>query len=184
MSTGDWIQVSVLGATLLAVCWYAWEARKQARANTEMAREMREQRLLTTRPILLLSPVAEEHGRWNEGTANEIIRLALPGPLAEATPVRIANVGAGVAVEIKVPYKLSERSPAERVIDYLAAGSAEIENNFHLAPAEESHNQRTLKITYHDVFGNSYESRREFQKQPDSQHYVFTALVHRELPRR
>jgi len=182
MNTGDWIQVFVLAATLLAVLWYAWEARKQAKASARIAEEAREQRLLTTRPILLLSPVAEEQG-WDGDIARDIIRLALPGPLADATPVRIVNVGTGVAVEVKVPYELPAQNPAEAVIDYLPAGSGHMERNFHLAPKQGRGNQRVLKITYYDVFGNVYESTREFHKEPGSQDYLFTPLRHREVRR-
>ena len=186
MSTGEWIQVGVavvLTLTLGAVLWYAWEARRQTAASVKMAQEMREQRLLATRPILLLSPLVEEHGRWNDGIGSETIRLALPGPLADTTPVRIINVGTGVAVETTVPYKLELQHPRERVIDYLPAGSDDIEHNFYLAPKEGRPDERVLKITYCDVFGNIYESTREFHKEPDSQSYAFTPLRHGEVRR-
>jgi len=56
MNTGDGIQIGVavvLTLTLLAVCWYAWEARKQAAASVEMAQEMRQQRLIGVQPIVV-----------------------------------------------------------------------------------------------------------------------------------
>ena len=176
MSMGEWVVAVVLTLTLFGVLWYACETRK-------LAKEAREQRLLTTRPIVLLSPLTREHGRWNDDIAQEAIRLALPGPLAEATPVRIINMGPGIAVEIRVPYKREGRGPDEWVIDYLAAGLHDIEHNFYLAPKQGRSSQKVLKITYYDVFGNFYESTREFHKEPDSQDCLFTPLVHRELPR-
>ena len=174
MTTGEWIQlaaVSVLAVTLGAVLWYAWEARK-------LAKEAREQRLLTMRPIVLLSPFAEETELKG---ADEAIRLAVVGPLPDTTPVTLTNVGSGVAVALRVPYKLPEQGPGERVVDYLPPSSVDIEHYFHLAPKEGRSHKRMLKITYYDVFGNPYESTREFHKDPDSNHYGFTPLVHREV---
>lgn len=170
MTAGEWIQVAtvaVLAVTLLGVLWYASEARKQ--------------RLVTTRPILLLSPLTLECGRWDDDIANQILRLALRGPLTDTTPVRVINIGQGVAVGIRVAYKPPEQDPVERVIDYLLGGSDDVERNFYLVPKEGHSNQRTLQITYYDVFGNKYESRREFHKDPDSNRYLFTPLVHKEV---
>jgi hypothetical protein len=183
MNAGDGIQIGVgvvLALTLVAVVWYGWQARKQAEASARMAEEMREQRLLTTRPILLLSPVAQEAGT---GTAEEGLRLALPGPLPDTTPVRIINIGPGMAVEIRVPCKLAAESPHEAMIDYLSCGSEKVVPVFYLAAEQGDSSQRILRITYQDVFGNRYESTREFRKEPDSQDYVFAPLVYRELPR-
>jgi hypothetical protein len=178
MSVGEWVVAVVLILTLGAVLWYAWEARKQAKASVRMAEEMREQRLLTTRPILLLSPIAQEAGT---GTAEEGLRLALPGPLPDTTPVRIINIGPGMAVEIRVPCKLAAESPHEAIIDYLSCGSEKVVPVFYLAAEQGDSSQRILRITYQDVFGNRYESTREFHKEADSQDYLFTPLVHRQL---
>ena len=162
--------------------WYAKtttrisdDTRRQADASVEMAREMREQRLLTSRPIVLLSPLAEERGQ-------EKIRLALKGPLPDSTPVRLTNVGSGIAVGVSVPYKLGGAHSKERIIDYLLAGSSETEEYFCLSPVENAEHGRVLRIGYCDVFGNCFESTREFHKEPSSNHYVFTPLVHREVP--
>jgi len=169
-------------ALVVATGYYAWRThdiskatREQANASVEMAREMREQRLFTSRPIVLLFPLAEERGQ-------EGIRLALEGPLRDSTPVRLTNVGPGIAVAVKVPYKLDGADPEERIIDYLLAGSSETEDYFYLSPAEDAEHRRVLRIGYCDVFGNCFESTREFHKEPSSNHYVFTPLVHREVP--
>jgi len=164
----------VLAATFIAVAYYACQTRK-------LVKEAREQRLVTTRPILLLSPLALERGRWDDDIADQILRLALRGPLTDTTPVRVINIGQGVAVGIRVAYKPPEQDPRERVIDYLVSGSDDVERNFRLAPKEGLGNRRTLQITYYDIFGNKYESRREFHKDPDSNRYVFTPLVQREV---
>ena len=176
MNTGDGIQIGVgivLALTLGAVLWYALETRK-------LAREAREQRLLSTRPILLLSPLAREDAT---GSAEAGLPLGFRGAVPDTTPVRIINVGTGVAVEARVPYKLELQDPDERVIDYLRAGSDDVEHNFYLVPKEGRANQRVLRITYYDVFGNLYESTREFHKEPDSQLSQFTPLRHGDVGR-
>ena len=148
MSSGEATQIAVavvLTLTLAAVLWYASEARKQAKANAEMAREMRAQRLSSSRPIVLLSPLAEERGQ-------ERIRLALEGPLPDSAPVTLANVGPGIAVGVHVPYKLGGADSNERIIDYLPAGSSETEPYFYLRPVREADHRRVLRISYCDVF--------------------------------
>ncbi len=49
----------VLILTLGAVLWYACEARKQAKASTEMAQEMRLSRQDESRPVLDLHKVPQ-----------------------------------------------------------------------------------------------------------------------------
>ena len=170
------VVVLVLVTAVYAILTWriAGAARRQADASVEMARQMREQRLFTSRPIVLLFPLAEERGQ-------EGIRLALEGPLPDSTPVRLTNVGPGIAVAVNVPYKLDGADPEERIIDYLLAGSSETEGYFYLSPAEDAEHRRVLRIGYCDVFGNCFESTREFHKEPSSNHYVFTPLVHREV---
>ena len=61
MNTGEWIQIGVavvLTLTLGAVLWYAWEARKQAKASARMAEEMRQQRLIGLQPIVVPSALS------------------------------------------------------------------------------------------------------------------------------
>jgi len=159
-----WVTIAYVGA-----------ARQQANASVKMAGEMREQRLSTGRPNVLLCPLAEERGQ-------EKIRLALKGPLPDCTPVRLTNVGSGIAAGVNVPYRLEGADPKERIIDYLLPGSSETEEFFYLSPVENAENRRVLRIGYCDVFGNCFESTREFHKEPSSNHYVFTRLVHREVP--
>ena len=56
MSTGDGIHLGVgivLAVTMVGVWWYAWEARKQAKASLKMTQEMRHQRLISVQPIVV-----------------------------------------------------------------------------------------------------------------------------------
>ena len=176
------ISVGVLAVVTAIYAWRTWSisnaTEKQAEASRAMADEMREQRLLTMRPIVLLSPLADE---TEPGTGQEMIRLALKGPLPDTTPVRLTNIGPAIAVGMRVPHKLSGEGPRERVIQYLLTGSCEMESHFYLRPGEHSEHRRLLRIDYCDVFGNCFESIREFHKEPNSNHYVFTPMVHREV---
>ena len=83
MSTGEWIQISVgvvLTLTLLAVCWYAWEARKQAKASARVAEA-------ALRPVMTL---------WAEDHAPE----SLAGAEVSYT-MGYKNIGNGPALNIR-----------------------------------------------------------------------------------
>ena len=102
MNTSDGIQIAiavVLAATLLAVIWYASEARKQALASVEMAKAMRDQSLADDRPFLLIEVKDLGSTQFSEAPAEE----EGPNPLA-GYPVflryRLFNAGRGPAKEI------------------------------------------------------------------------------------
>ena len=87
MTTGEWIQISVgvvLTLTLLAVCWYAWEARKQAKASARMAEEMRRQRLSVSQPVVVVRIL-----RVDELPSRHTVRL------------RATNAGNGPAIRVR-----------------------------------------------------------------------------------
>ncbi len=171
MDTSEWVQVGVgivLTLTLGAVLWYAWETRK-------LAKETREQRILATRPALLLYPLAQD---LIEGSASEIFRLVFSSS-PDNTPVKIANIGAGVAIDVRVPYLDPEYGPKERVMDYLHTGAHETEKRFYLAPTNGD--QKALRVVYSDIFGNRYESVRKFYKE-GTDSFVFTPITIGEIP--
>jgi hypothetical protein len=81
LNAGDGIQIGVavvLTLTLLAVLWYAWEARKQAKASARIAEE-------TLRPVMVV---------WTEP------RVVGAGWLQHVYAVCYQNVGSGPAVNI------------------------------------------------------------------------------------
>ncbi len=103
MNASDGIQLgvaAVLTLTLGAVLWYAWEARKQAKASTDMAQEMREQRLSADSPYLLIESLGLDSVKFEGPDVNERgqidIHLAYPARLS----YRIINAGRGPAKEI------------------------------------------------------------------------------------
>ena len=100
MSTGEWVVAVVLILTLGAVLWYAWEARKQAKASVKMAEEMREQRLDADRPYLLIEVPELGAAEWeqlNGGSAAEPDGFAA---FPKRMLYRVYNAGRGPAKEI------------------------------------------------------------------------------------
>lgn len=101
MTTSDWIQISVAGvltATLVAILWYAWETRKQARASVQMADAVREQTLAADRPFLLVEVPRLESTEFLESPSD-----AEPDPHAgypKGLVYRVFNAGRGPAKEI------------------------------------------------------------------------------------
>ena len=59
----DWAQILILLGLVIVTGMYALSTRKQADANVKMAEEMREQRIMTTRPIIVQEAV---HGTDQE----------------------------------------------------------------------------------------------------------------------
>lgn len=113
MTTSEWIQVAtlvVLGVTVVGVFWYAWEARKQAKASAYMAKEMREQRLAEDEPWLILDITDQkfaDYHEWDEQSStlrHKVTREELrPWPLPECN-VRVHNAGRGAAVSVEACY--------------------------------------------------------------------------------
>jgi hypothetical protein len=102
MSTGEWVQVSVaavLAATLLAVLWYGWQARRQAEASVKMAEEMREQRLSQDRPKLLAELGQLDALEWEVGEAGVDETPAVAAHPKSMTYC-VQNFGEGPAKEV------------------------------------------------------------------------------------
>lgn len=103
MTNSDWIQIGVAGvltATLVAVLWYAWETRKQAKASVQMADAMREQTLAADRPFLLVEVPRLEATEFLESPSDS---QPEPDPHAgypKGLVYRVFNAGRGPAKEI------------------------------------------------------------------------------------
>jgi hypothetical protein len=83
MSTGEWIQIAVAGVltlTLVAVVWYGWQARSQAKASARIAEA-------ALRPVMVL---------W----ADPYVPHHLPGGEVSYN-VRYKNIGNGPALNIR-----------------------------------------------------------------------------------
>jgi hypothetical protein len=105
MTTGDVIGVIgliILGLTLGAVGWYAWEARKQAEATRQavevsrtMTTEIREQRLAQDRPLLVMDLTNSTTGGMRPGR-ERAVEDCYPDTIA----FRVRNVGSGPAIDV------------------------------------------------------------------------------------
>lgn len=87
------ILVFFTGSLVIVTAFYAWQTQQQADASVEMAKEMREQRLQTSRPMIIQKPVHEVK-----------LKLGANPPLGEAYfhHFVIVNVGNGPAIELEV----------------------------------------------------------------------------------
>ena len=158
MNVSDGIQIGVAGVlalTFLAVLWYAWEARRQAKASGEMAREMREQRLEGVRPVLSVSC------KLYDGKVGK-------DPSVE---VRLRNVGPGVALQIECvfdhprfaysPIWLHFLGPQEGTELYRLTRQASGDRNDVDASVGT---MAAMVVTYEDIYGRLFETRIAFEQ--------------------
>jgi hypothetical protein len=118
MSTGDCIQLwiaLVLSLTLLAVVWYAWEARKQAKASFQLVdtgmRPILEQWIGSTPlndPVLVL-----RYGNIGNGPAVDIEWQLVPSGLSRRRVAMGTNADQG-----EVSFELAALTPTAVVSTY------------------------------------------------------------------
>lgn len=55
----NWAQIIITTGLVVVTSMYAWSTQRQAKANEKMAKEMREQRVMVSRPIIIQKAVVE-----------------------------------------------------------------------------------------------------------------------------
>ncbi len=117
MTTGELIQVILMGLLVVVTGIYAWRTfaisnatKKQANASVKMAKEMRQQTIMSSRPWIIQKAVTDK---------------VIPSELA-SDHFEIYNAGNGTAIEVQVSLLLQREPPyeahnAERV-GFLRAG--------------------------------------------------------------
>ena len=159
ISAGDAIQIGVglvLTLTLAAVLWYAWEARKQAKASVRMATEMEQGRYDSLRPVIdviLREPPSKD---W----LNQAYSKAFPAEME----CRLRNIGVGPALNIEFyVYHPDEPRVVRFKMGALAAGESDGGRHHHLTleGLQERPDARVLRVWYEDVFGRALQSWRE-----------------------
>jgi cbb3-type cytochrome oxidase subunit 3 len=147
----------ILTLTLVGVLWYAWEARKQAKASMQIARETRLSRQDELRPVLNIQKAAPEEF----GTG----RVAMARHLAQATGddhiwCTLENVGAGPAVNIRGRFLQRDRAQSESALGTLGVRGTSVpwplvvENGF-------------VQVLYEDVYGRQFLSCRPVTFSPE-----------------
>ena len=152
LNASDGIQIGlgvVLTLTLLAVLWYAWEARKQAKASVRMAEEMEQTRFATAKPIIELRP--------KDFDSTEGLNIALGGPPPTNLECRLRNVGVGPALNVVIPIRMNHDIEGTRREDVLQPDE-ESGWRDHVA-LDMKEGEGVARVFYEDVFGNRWESR-------------------------
>ena len=120
MTTGELIQVILMGLLVVVTGIYAWRtfaisnaAKEQSDASVEMAKEMREQRIMASRPVIIQKAI--ERGKYST-------ERDMPDDF------EICNVGNGPAIELEISLLNKERYQitSERKT-YLRAGEPPIQ---------------------------------------------------------
>jgi len=162
VSQGEWMQIMILLALVVITGFYALSADRQARASSDMVKEMERTRSAAFRPI-----------------------IALYVPLYDdsMSPVsfRFKNVGTGPALNVK----LSLRHPVYKFNEHYesawAAGQEEHRDFYSVTPLEplfQPTGAFVPEAVYEDVYGQVFQSTLE--SLPNDKHQ----LVVKELGRR
>ncbi|MDO8614474.1 MAG: hypothetical protein Q7T33_01900 [Dehalococcoidia bacterium] len=150
MSAPEALTLVVLTATLLGVLWYAWEARKQAKASRKMAREMQEARYSGAKPFVDFRP--------RDFSACDWLRMGVGGRPPSNVDCRLRNVGTGPALNVTFRVSLSNGQEGTRQIGVLGAGEEMPQPDNILLELQEG-GEAVARVNYDDVFGRCWESR-------------------------
>ncbi len=93
----DWAEILLTIGLLTVTAAYAWSAERQANANVKMAEEMRDQRVMASRPVIIIKVVPSES--------------IVAG--ADSDYFEIYNAGNGTAIEVEVVLVFSREPPYE-----------------------------------------------------------------------
>jgi len=104
-------------ALAVAAAVYGWHARKQADASVEMAKEMREQRVMASRPVIIQKAVVK--------TETELRTF---GSRDWFSHFQVYNAGNGPAIEVEISLLNREKTPIHsQRKTFLRAGAPPIE---------------------------------------------------------
>lgn len=164
LNASDGIQIGVgvvLTFTLAAVFWYAWEARKQAKATERMAEEMLETRHGDVLPVIDFIP---EAGRGVDRIA-EALRIQ-EGILPETLHGRLENIGFGPALDLKFQMNLHGMEPNWKHIPRVEVGQPAQDGlarkqEWHIFLESVDDFVKRLWVEYHNVYGRPYQSWRD-----------------------
>jgi hypothetical protein len=164
VDASDGVQIGigiVLTLTLAAVLWYAWEARKQAKAGERMAEEMLETRHGGVLPVI---DFIAEAGRGVDLIA-EALRIQ-EGILPETLHGHLKNIGSGPALDIQFQIKLSDTEPIPKRVPRVGVGEYVQDeltrtHNWHIYLHPVGESMKRLSVEFHNVYGRPYRSWRD-----------------------
>lgn len=139
LTLAEGLQILIMYTLVLVTAQYAKSAAEQAGASRKMAEEMREQRLTTSRPIIIQKAIHEKEV-WEGSTSDYFSHF------------EVYNAGNGPAIELEISLLNKERDLLEaRRETFLRAGEPPIKfHPFNLAGLEES--TYYLACEYQPVF--------------------------------
>jgi len=107
IASADWVQIMLTFGLVLATIQYAISAAKQADASMKMAEEMREQRIISSRPVIIQRAVYKDSD-WPD------IKIGWTGIIPSKTAsyfshFEVHNEGSGPAIEVEISILDKER---------------------------------------------------------------------------
>lgn len=146
----------VLGLTLVAVLWYAWETRRMGQATQRLAEEAQKQRHDSLKPAVIIKT------RRDGWKVDELPIIAFDErPPVSRLDAEIANMGKGPAFEVSIDPLFGPDEQGLRKMPPLEAGEFMLVYP-KLPPTAPQ--QLTLTIKYKDVFGNSKWTKQTLRK--------------------
>ncbi len=145
-------QIMLMVGLLAVTGVYALSAARQADASVKMAKEMREQRYDSVRPVVDIRRKVVESRQLNEALAarEENFQYGLSCVLH--------NVGLGPAIDMYSFIQVSEAERQRYDFGTLAIGEKTLPADLSL---NHNDNQTALITYYKDVYGRTFKSRRE-----------------------
>jgi hypothetical protein len=175
------VQAIAVVVLVIVTAVYAKAARTQAKANVEMARQMREQRYAACFPL-----VDAVFLGFLERDSSEGLEEALAASAGQCPEVRrgyVQNFGLGPALDVEFYIKGPGMQPCLWKVGALAVGQvtpAPPDTNqgllVWLQPIEGTEQSRILRIHYRDVYGRQIESTRRVTADRDEQKLRTEAL--------
>jgi len=165
LNAGDAIQIGVgvvLTGTLLAVLYYACQAKRQADANARMAREMEQARHDAARPVINID--FEPYERDSDAGLKQALGKAFPA----AIQCQLRNIGVGPALNVRFQVDDGQGGSYLLQIGALEAGEADkVQQHLTVVGSTVEQERKLLQVFYEDVFGNTVESRRDLSLSED-----------------
>jgi len=100
IGAADWAQIMLLLALVMVTGFYAWSASRQADASVEMTEEMKEQRVMVSRPVIIQKAVVETETKLRTFSSRDWF-----------SHFEVYNAGNGPAIEVEISLLNKEKTP-------------------------------------------------------------------------
>jgi hypothetical protein len=164
MTDSDLIQIILMGLLVVITGIYAWRThviskvtREQADASVKMAKEMKQQRYDTVRPVIDI-----QRAPWDEDKLPEAF-AGKSGDTSRGLACALHNIGLGPAIDmhsfVQNPFVQNPSDPRQRFeCGTLATGEKTHKMNLSM---KQEDGRMALLAYYKDVYERAFESSRE-----------------------